>query len=450
MEKVAISAVIIAKNEQHRLPGCLDSLRWVDDIVVVDDFSCDNTVDIAKEFGARVFQRKLDIEGRHRNWAVKQAKYDWVLIIDADERVSPLLASKISSLAKNGFKDYEERNIYGFDIPMRIYIGNVRVFYKGWNPAYQTRLFNRNYIWWAEEEVHANLLCRRDVDIFREKIDVNDGYIIHFSYKDFSDLLAKVNRQTQLEVEKRMRAGRIKNGFYWWRRSISHFLKSYFIKGGCSAGLVGFYISFCDGLYQLLTYFKIKEKQVLDKLKGEKIIFLDRDGVINEFPGKGRYVTDWSEFRFIPEAVEALKRLSQAGYKIFIVSNQAGVGRGIYSKQQLDQITLKMLSYLRGQAIEIERVFYCTHRPEENCPCRKPKTQFFDEVLSKYNGIDLGSVYMVGDSEKDILAGKNAGIKTALILGGATQASQVKDWIFQPDGIYNNLLDFVERELALN
>ena len=85
---IPISAVLVVKNEERNIRRVLDSLRWVDDVVVVDDFSTDRTLEIVKEWGARVFQRKMDIEGRHRNWAIAKAKHDWILSIDGDEFVT--------------------------------------------------------------------------------------------------------------------------------------------------------------------------------------------------------------------------------------------------------------------------------------------------------------------------------------------------------------------------
>ncbi len=193
----------------------------------------------------------------------------------------------------------------------------------------------------------------------------------------------------------------------------------------------------------------MREQDLLEKGREEKVIFLDRDGVINRFPGYGDYVKSWEEFEFIPRAVSALRRLYQAGYKIFIVSNQAGVGRGIYSKQALDEITEKMLSELKREGIEIAEVFYCTHRPEEGCRCRKPSPWFLERVLARYPGIDYDRVYMVGDSDKDIEAGKNAGIRTALVLSGATQEYRPEEWPFPPDVVRRDLLDFVEKDLDL-
>ncbi len=181
-----------------------------------------------------------------------------------------------------------------------------------------------------------------------------------------------------------------------------------------------------------------------------RIIFLDRDGVINQFPGYGKYVTSWQEFRFIERSLTALERLRSAGYEIFVVSNQAGVGRGIYSKEALEEITRNMLDALQERGITLKRVFYCTHRPDEGCACRKPGTLFFEQVLKDYPEVPKDEIFMVGDSEKDIIAGKRIGIRTALVLSGQIRVYDPKEWPegHHPDLVCADLLDFVEYRLG--
>ena len=98
-----------------------------------------------------------------------------------------------------------------------------------------------------------------------------------------------------------------------------------------------------------------------------KAIFLDRDGVINQDPGGIEYVKSWSEFHFIPGVKPALKKLNDCGYGLFIVSNQAGVAKGLFSQKELDEITSNMLKELADCQVSISGVYYCTHRTEDNC-----------------------------------------------------------------------------------
>src|SRR3989338_4661848 len=104
-----------------------------------------------------------------------------------------------------------------------------------------------------------------------------------------------------------------------------------------------------------------------------KAIFLDRDGVINKYPGDTKYVTSLKGFRFLPEAKLAIARLYKNKFKLFIVSNQAGVGKGLFTQAALGIITKKMLSGIKAAGGRIEAVYYCTHRKDEGCRCSKPR-----------------------------------------------------------------------------
>ena len=157
-----------------------------------------------------------------------------------------------------------------------------------------------------------------------------------------------------------------------------------------------------------------------DEEEAMKVIFLDREGVINKYPGDTRYVTALSEFHFLPGVKRALKRLTEAGYKIFIISNQAGVTKGIYSKETLDEITSNMLNELNGSGVKICEVYYCIHRDEDNCSCRKPKIGSIEKA-SKEHDIPfniLSNSFFIGDSTRDVQTGKSAGCRTILVFSG--------------------------------
>ncbi|HOU36465.1 MAG TPA: HAD-IIIA family hydrolase, partial [Candidatus Omnitrophota bacterium] len=131
-------------------------------------------------------------------------------------------------------------------------------------------------------------------------------------------------------------------------------------------------------------------------MKNAQVVFLDRDGVINEYPGRYKYVTSAQGFRLLPGVREALARLVSAGFRLFIVSNQAGVAKGLYTRDALDEINALMLRQL-GPEVRFENIFYCTHLPEAQCGCRKPGTAFIDaaeqQLLSQGMAIDRRSSY---------------------------------------------------------
>ncbi len=150
-------------------------------------------------------------------------------------------------------------------------------------------------------------------------------------------------------------------------------------------------------------------------VKNKRIIFLDRDGVINrELDG---YVTDWSKFEFLPDALESLKLLKENGWSVIVITNQSAIGRGYAAKEVIEEIMAKMISEVQAAGGDILDVFYCPHTPEDECICRKPKPDLFNQAAEKY-GIDLSDKWYIGDKLSDVEAAKSASMKAILIRGG--------------------------------
>lgn len=171
----------------------------------------------------------------------------------------------------------------------------------------------------------------------------------------------------------------------------------------------------------------------------EKIIFLDRDGVISIFTPND-FIKSWEEFEFVPEAIEGVKILTDMGYKVVIISNQSGVGKGVFSKEALEEITENMKKVLRENGTDIFKVYYCTHSEDENCNCRKPKPGLFYQAKEEIGNIDFSKTFFIGDSERDIIAGKTVGTKTILVLSGQTKTKEeTEKWKIKPDYIFKNL-----------
>ncbi|MDI6758632.1 MAG: HAD family hydrolase [Candidatus Omnitrophota bacterium] len=177
-----------------------------------------------------------------------------------------------------------------------------------------------------------------------------------------------------------------------------------------------------------------------------KIIFLDRDGVINKYPGDKKYVTSWRNFRFLPRVKKAIAILKDNNFKLFIISNQAGVGKGIFSQQALDIITGNMLRKIEESHGKIDGVYYCTHPPEANCSCRKPRPGLLhlaikNLCLASNSGgrPSLKGAFFIGDTIRDISAAKAAGCKSILVLSGKEKLLNRKNWEAQPDFIFKDL-----------
>ncbi len=175
-------------------------------------------------------------------------------------------------------------------------------------------------------------------------------------------------------------------------------------------------------------------------------LFIDRDGVINKDPGgwtKTNYVTDWNDFHFVPGALEALKILKDKGIKVIVASNQAGINKGLYTEAELAKVNSSMLKEIEKTGGAIEEVFYCIHKDEDNCACRKPKPGLLEMAAKKY-GIDPKTTYFIGDADTDVSAGKRIGCKTIFVLSGKKSREDVEGWADKPDHIFENLLEAVK------
>jgi D-glycero-D-manno-heptose 1,7-bisphosphate phosphatase len=144
-----------------------------------------------------------------------------------------------------------------------------------------------------------------------------------------------------------------------------------------------------------------------------KALFLDRDGVINIDHG---YVSKIEDFEFNEGIFDFLHLFIEKGYKLFIVTNQSGIGRNYYTQEDFETLTKWMLDEFKKENIVIESVHHCHHAPEEKCGCRKPETGMVDEILSLHN-IDLKNSWMIGDKQSDIDLALNSGIGSTIAIG---------------------------------
>lgn len=150
-------------------------------------------------------------------------------------------------------------------------------------------------------------------------------------------------------------------------------------------------------------------------IRTPEVVFLDRDGVINE--NRSDHVKSWDEFRFLPGAPEAVARLARAGLRVFIVTNQAIVNRGIVSRDTVDLINQRMVGEIERRGGRIEAVAFCPHRPEERCGCRKPEPGLLTGLARRHQFDPCRSV-MIGDALNDVSAGLAAGCQPILVLTG--------------------------------
>jgi glycosyltransferase involved in cell wall biosynthesis len=254
MPEQNLSVVIITKNEADQIADCITSVKdHADEIIVVDDYSSDDTAAIAEGLGAQVHKRKMDIEGKHRNWAYSRAGNDWVFSVDADERPTPELMAEIKETIQN-------TEHVCFDMPFRTYIGDYWIRGGGWYPAPKVKLFRKSKFRYEEVEVHPRIIT-----------DGSGGHlkndVIHYSYRDWADYLAKTNSQTtyearkwyNLSLEDPKKAAYKMNFIHALWRTLDRFVRTFIAKQGWRDGFIGFMVAYYSSIYQMISYAKYRE-----------------------------------------------------------------------------------------------------------------------------------------------------------------------------------------------
>ncbi len=175
-----------------------------------------------------------------------------------------------------------------------------------------------------------------------------------------------------------------------------------------------------------------------------KLVILDRDGTINQ--DSDDFIKSADEWNPLPGALEAIARLNHAGWHTVVVSNQSGLGRGLFEVSDLNAIHAKMHQMLAAVGGRMDAVFYCPHAPDDACKCRKPATGLFEQIADRY-GLDLKHVPAVGDSARDVIAAVALGCEPHLVLTGkgAVYKARALPESFPPHTlVHENLSAFVD------
>jgi histidinol-phosphate phosphatase family protein len=159
-------------------------------------------------------------------------------------------------------------------------------------------------------------------------------------------------------------------------------------------------------------------------------IILDRDGVLNEKAPRANYVRNWAEFKWIPGAKESLRLLKEDGFRVIIVSNQAGIGRGAMSEQDLFDIHRRMVKDAESAGGRVDAIYYCPHDWDEGCECRKPKPGMLFQAQHDFN-LDLSQTLFIGDDERDGQAAEAAGCRSALVTGEKTLLNIISELLLK-------------------
>ena len=242
-----ITATVITFNEEHNIAAALESLSWADEIIVVDSESADRTVEIAREFTDRVFVRAWPGYSAQKNFAAEQAVNDWILSLDADERISEDLANQIARL-----KDRGEPKAAAFEMPrLTRYLGRW-IKHSGWRPDYKLRLYHRKRARWRGDYVHETL----EVDGESERLS---GDILHYTVRSASEHHTRMDRYTSLAASQSFAQGKHASLFSLLVSPTAVFLRSYILKLGFLDGAPGLAIARFAAHYEFLKNLKLWE-----------------------------------------------------------------------------------------------------------------------------------------------------------------------------------------------
>ena len=245
-QRAPISCCIVCFNEAANMRRCLESVKWCDEIIIVDSFSTDQTVQICQEYTHHIVQRAWPGYVGQKRFALSQTSCEWVLNIDADEEVSPALQQQIVEVLHR-----DDPAVDGFYIPRLVYYLG-RWWWRGWYPSYRLRLFRKTKVRWGGVDPHEKVLLRGQADRL-------SGNIYHYTYNDTTDHLRTVNDLTDIAAQELAQRGTRVGVWDILFRPLWRFMRFYVLSGCIRDGRAGFFVSVTAAFYTFLKYAKLWE-----------------------------------------------------------------------------------------------------------------------------------------------------------------------------------------------
>jgi len=250
-----VSAIVVCFNEEQNIGRCLESLIWCDEIVIVDSFSTDRTPEICRRYTDRFIQRPWAGYRNQKAYAHSRATKDWVLLVDADERVTAELREEILEVLARESGQYT-----GYSVPRLVHYLDRWWRRGGWYPDYDVRLFRRDRASWSGSDPHEKILV--DGKVRRLKNPLH-----HFSYRSIEDHMERINRFTSISSHELWKGGgrwRLSDAVL---RPAGRFFRSYVLKRGFMEGFAGFYVAITAAVYVFLKYAKLWELELEERKK---------------------------------------------------------------------------------------------------------------------------------------------------------------------------------------
>lgn len=249
-KKIYLSVVVSAFNEEEKIGECLESVKWANEIIFVDNGSIDKTVDIAKKYTNKIFRQKNDSQkiDIQKNFGIDKATGEWILVLDADEVISKDLSLEIKSVTQSSL------DVEGFLIPRKNIIFGKWIEHTGWYPDYQLRLFRKGKARYEKKHVHQGL------SLIGKKEKLNEN-IIHYNYESVAQFLRKnLLTYASNEADEKIRSGYKFSIVDIVRFPVQEFLRRYFSWEGYKDGLHGLLLSVLMAIYHFVIFVYIWEK----------------------------------------------------------------------------------------------------------------------------------------------------------------------------------------------
>lgn len=240
-----LSAIIPTGNELHNIEAVIASVDFADEILVVDSFSTDGTYEKALELGVKVIRRDYEYSASQKNWAIPQAQHEWVLLVDADERVTPELKQEILNILKNPQVD-----VVAYWVGRLNHFMGEPVQYSGWRNDSVIRLFKRDFCTYQDKHVHEEIIAQGKISKLNNKL-------YHNTYVTFDKYMEKMNRYATWQAKDYDKKTGNLTPYHFVIKPFWGFFKHYILQSGFRDGVVGLTIGYIQGYVIFMRYIKV-------------------------------------------------------------------------------------------------------------------------------------------------------------------------------------------------